>query len=538
VKTEIISVLYGAKLPTFKTLHGEFDALISLLKLEHAQLWETVSVLKQKNKEGAFLSYIAQTEERRCLDALDSYFLAQGRSVDGLAYDGLMVRKTHPDEVFSSDLLRCAETFVKEKTGYSVGLEIKPMVKTIDDTKLQTREEKEFDSYATLKARFEESHFYFVPTGAYCEVRNNSVSHFQDRHARTYFNTWILGQDKNGKPIPFFPRWVEDPSRRMVHEFVYKRAEDCSSTEFPLFMGFAYQHIACDPSDEEQKEAVVHFRDLVMAVCDDDEKVAEHVEKGFAHLIQHPFEKTNVITAFASPIEGAGKDTLMGIISRLVGHSFTAHYTSTEQFWDKHNDLSVGKGLVYLEEACSAMNKSKQGELKARATAETLSVNPKGFKGFNCPNIGRIYMTTNETEPFKVSKQDRRGFIIAPGGRLVGIDWVPIQKMIRTEAYMVSVGRYLEGLDLTDWNPTKFPDTAVKTAMKELAITSEEMFLQQWKCEEWVSASEMYNQYATFCAEERLSHAQNVKSFGMKLIHHGQFYQKKQVKTGAVYKSL
>jgi hypothetical protein len=412
------------------------------------------------------------------------------------------------------------------------------MVKTIDDTKLQTREEKEYDSYATLKARFEENHFYFVPTGAYCEVRNNVVNHFQDRHARTYFNTWILGQDKNGKPIPFFPRWVEDTTRRMVHEFVYKMAEDCSPSEFPLFMGFAYQHIEYEPSDEEQKEAVVHFRDLVMAVCDDDEKVADHVEKGFAHLLQKPFEKTNVITAFASPIEGCGKDTLMGIISRLVGSSFTAHYTSTEQFWDKHNDMSVGKGLVYLEEACSAMNKSKQGELKARATADSLSVNPKGFKGFNCPNIGRIYMTTNETEPFKVSKQDRRGFIIAPGGRLVDSDWVAVYKLIKTDGYSASIGRYLEGLDLEGWNPTKFPETAVKEAMKELAITSEEMFLIQWDCKEWVSASKMYDDYKDFCILGSLSHAQNVKSFGIKLIHHGKHYQKKHSNTGAVYQSI
>lgn len=538
VKTEIISVLYGAKLPTFKTLHNEFDALISLLKLEHAELWTTVSALKQKNREGAFLSYIAQTEERRCLDALDCYFLAQGRSVDGLAYDGLMVRKTKPDEIFPTDLLRCAEVFVKEKTGYAIGLEIKPMMKSIDDSKLLSREEKEYVSYSTLKARFEESHFYFVPTGSYCEIRDNKISHYTDRHATIYFNTWILGMDKKGESIPFFPQWVKDPTRRMIHEFVYKKAEECSSTEFPLFMGFAYQHLTCEPSEEEEKTAIAHFQDLVMAVCDDEQVVADHVIKGFAHLIQKPYEKTNVITAFASPIEGAGKDTLMGIITRLVGNGFTAHYTSTEQFWDKHNDMSVGKGFIYLEEACSSMNKTKQGELKARATAASLSINPKGTKGFECPNIGRMYMTTNETEPFKVSKQDRRGFIIAPGGRLVGSDWVSTYKMIMKEWYIVAIGHFLESIDLTAWDATKFPDTAVKTAMKELAVSSEEIFLKQWVCDEWIDASEMYRQYSEYCTREHLSHAQNVKSFGVRLIHLSAYFQKKRSNIAVLYKSL
>jgi hypothetical protein len=109
--------------------------------------------------------------------------------------------------------------------------------------------------------------------------------------------------------------------------------------------------------------------------------------------------------------------------------------------------------------------------------------------------------------------------------------------MITKEWYLVAIGHFLESVDLTGWNATKFPDTLVKKAMKELSVSSEEIFLKQWECDEWIGASEMYIQYAEYCAANRLSHAQNVKSFGVRLIHLTTYFQKKLTNTCTMYKS-
>lgn len=539
LKTMIIATLYGAKGSIFDILRAELDHLTTALSLQdyYQPLFQAVSQYKAQNRNGTFLAFVAQTEERKCLEALDTFFFSLGRLVDALAYDGLMLRKLFKDELLPVELLRQAEHFVLQRTGYSIHLEIKPMIMTIDVSLLMTKDEKEDAAYRSMKSEFERSHFYFVESGTYCEVLDHKVLHYQTKHALTYFNTWILASDSKGRSTPFFPRWIQDPTRRMIRRFVYKLPAECSSDEFPLFLGFDFQHLDADPSPDQSLRAVSHFQDLLLAVCDDDQKVADHVLHGFAHLVQRPFEKTGIITAFASPYEGTGKDTLMGIIARVVGPAFTAHYTSTDQFWDRHDDLSVGKGFVYLEEACSSLNKAKQGELKARATADTLSINPKGIRGFSCPNIGRIYMTTNEIEPFKVSPSDRRGFIISPGTRLVHSDWTPIQLMVRQPWYTVAIGRFLLSVDISLWIPTQFPETAVKAAMKELAVSSEELFLRQWSSPEYVHISTLYEQYVTFCVSHHFSHAQNAKSFGIKLIHHQKYFEKIHRNDGSHYKS-
>lgn len=534
-KTMIITVIYGAKIPAFKALHNELLALTLLLKDEHSNLWDAVSAQKQKNKEGAFLSFIAQTEERKCLDTLDAYFYAQGRSVDGLAYDGLQVRKTEPNETFPTDLLVCAKQFTKEKTGYDIGLEIKPMVKTIDDSLLSSKDEKEQVTYDTLKLKFEENHFYFVQSDTYCEVVDSKINHYKDSHAKTYFNTWIIGDDKNGVPNPFFPKWVKDPKRRMIHRLVYKKIEDCTSEEYPLFTGFKFQSLTAQPSDEERKIYEEHFKDLLMCACGDEEAVMIHVLKSFAHMIQKPFEKSNTMTVFASPTQGTGKDTVLSIIQNIVGDNYTAHYTNTDIFWDKHDDLAVGKGFVYLEEFCCTMDKAKQSLLKARITGLTLSINPKGIKGYNCPNMGHHYATLNGT--MKIDSNDRRINLVTPSDRNKYIDWDKVYELIKKEEYTVSIANLLENIDINGYNPSHYPETADKKAIKELSISSEEIFLKQWVKDDWVSATTMYEEYALFCTENHMSHALNVKSFGLKLIYHKSLYEKRTTKTGVQYKN-
>lgn len=76
---------------------------------------------------GSFLAYIAQTEENKCLLAMNSFFEDSGRTVSVLAYDGVMIRKLPVESEFPEPLLRACEEYVAEKTGYTITLAIKPM---------------------------------------------------------------------------------------------------------------------------------------------------------------------------------------------------------------------------------------------------------------------------------------------------------------------------------------------------------------------------------------------------------------------------
>lgn len=542
MKTMLIATLYGAQGTIFDPIRVELDYLTNVLKAQHPTLFEVVDSLKQKNKNGAFLAYIAQTEERKCLQAMDAYFFTHGRSVDALAYDGLMIRKESPDEIFPEELLRRAEAFVLEQTGYEIHLEIKPMEKTIDEKKLMTKEEKEDATYETMKQDFESNHFYFESTNTIIRKNaNGSLQHFELRHARVAFNGLLLGKNKQGKPILFIDKWIEDPSRKIIRDLVMKMPHECADDEYSLFQGFDYQRIHEKVEPEDEKEFITMFQDLVMANSGDEETVYNHVMNGFAHMIQRPFEKMGILTAFATPDQGTGKDTLMLIISKVIGPSHTAHYTSTEQYWDKHDTLMEGAIFVYLEEACARQNKEREGQLKSRITSSTLNCNPKGVKGYSVPNVANQYMTTNDAEPFKITEQDRRGFLIKPSSRLKDQDWNRVYDMIKRPAFIQTIGHYLEQISLAGWRPNQFPETQIKTEMKLISKTSEHLFMEQWNSKgKWVLGRDLYRTYKTFCEENELPFCHNVISFCKKLAYDSDktFQSKKGGKGLLKYASL
>jgi len=523
-KCTIIALMYGAEIPAFKKFQTDLDVLTTLLKEEHQTLFETVKRLKQKNINGAFLSYIAQTEERKCLDAMDSFFLQQNRSVDGLAYDGLMVRKVDKDEIFPIELLRKAEQFVKEKTGYDIILEIKPMVRDIDDSLLKSKAESLDETYLQLKKVFETNHFYFESTNTIVRINDDgSFSHFTLDHAKIALNNLKLETSKGS--VPFINKWIPDSNRRTIRRFVNKMPDDCMYDEMSLFKGFAYQKMNVSPSHSQRTSALTLFQDLVHAISGDEEIVYEYVLHSMARMIQQPLIKSNVLIAFASPVEGTGKDTVMLILKWLIGNDHTAHYTDTDTFWEKHDTGREGAIFVYLEEACSQLNKAKDGQLKALVTSDMINLNPKGFKPYSVPNLGNMWMTTNESEPFKVGEHNRRGMLIAPSARLLHADWTYIYQEIKTHSFLKSIGEYLADIDLSSFNPTKFPETNIKKEMKALAKSSEKIFFEQWtlpqeegKELEWISASDLFKEYRTYCSNHDLPHALNTISFCKRII--------------------
>jgi hypothetical protein len=381
-------------------------------------------------------------------------------------------------------------------------------------------------NYRNVLEEFEANHFYFIPSNCVAEVdENGSIVTYSKEHSFDYFNTWTY-EDKDGKKAPFIKRWWEDRSRRMILKIVSKSLEDCEKNEFPIFTNYHYENIDCDPTEEQREKAITSFNDLLSCVCNDEEIVTNYIRNTFAHLIQKPFIKNGKLIAFASPDEGTGKDTLMLIIMKIVGEHATAHYTSTDQFWDRHDTLSMGKPFIYLEEACSHQNKANEGRLKSKATSENISINPKGQKGINVPNIGRHFMTTNETQPFNTSQTDRRGIIIKPSTRLMKQDWNAFYKMLKSNWFIKSVGEYLYDINLTKWDANNdMPVTEIKKELQELSRSSEQQFLEQWEEKEWVTSGYLYRTYRSFCEENSLSHAQNAKSFGIKILHLKQYFK-------------
>lgn len=79
------------------------------------------------NADYTALALTLQTEERKCLMAIDTFFKQQGRQMDILIHDGGMVRKLANETCFPEQLMRDAENIVKEQLGYTIHLVNKPI---------------------------------------------------------------------------------------------------------------------------------------------------------------------------------------------------------------------------------------------------------------------------------------------------------------------------------------------------------------------------------------------------------------------------
>ena len=496
---------------------------------EHDKLYQHLKDQRKTNRDGSFVSHIIQTEERKCQTAMIDALEAAGYSVDVMSYDGCQVRNTNmPDSI-----LRDAEKAIKDATGYEVALKVKPFdtLEGLEDKK----EEDAYEVYKQMKVEWEKKHFYFKPSNTVVEeTAEKGLRHYTWEHSMDAFNDWLL-PSKNGsdEAFLFVREWRKDPARRNVDTLVYKMPEDCAANEASLFTGFAYKRITEQPTAEEAADAVNTFNDILSAICNDEAPVIEYVKRTFAHMLKKPFERTGVITAFASDIQGSGKDTIMLVIKRLIGNNHTAHYQSTDDYWDKHDTRQESAIFVYLEEACSGLNKAKANELKARITSDSISINPKGVKAYDVPNIGRQFMTTNETEPFKIEERDRRGMLIAPNARCVNYNWTEIYGKLYTSKYLRAIGEHLEAIDITNWNSRKFPETEIKAQIRELSMTSEKQFLEQWDTKgEWVSSDSMYTDYMSFCETARIPYTKNKMSLLKKIaIQKGQYYNTRELRS-------
>lgn len=130
-----------------KEIEKEVKSLISMCYGKYSEYHNVVK--KKENPQVSLFALILQTEERKCLMAMDEYLQSQGRQTDILIHDGLEVIKKDNELIFPEELLRGCEKFIKEKTGYDVKL----VQKEYENKYKKTEKEKEIidDVYATRK---------------------------------------------------------------------------------------------------------------------------------------------------------------------------------------------------------------------------------------------------------------------------------------------------------------------------------------------------------------------------------------------------
>jgi len=141
-KTSYLKVAYGGQIKLYSEHYNDDGVepegdithlkkvekeMVSIVDMCWAKFPQYHYIVKKKaNPKYSLFALILQTEERKCLLAMDEYLKTQGRQMDILIHDGGEVRKLDGETKFPEHLLRGMEQAVMTATGYAVRVSVKP----------------------------------------------------------------------------------------------------------------------------------------------------------------------------------------------------------------------------------------------------------------------------------------------------------------------------------------------------------------------------------------------------------------------------
>lgn len=489
------------------------------------------AIEKRPNKCSVLLSYVFQTEERKCLMALDSFLTSKGRYMGVLIHDGGCVEKQEGELQFPPELLVEGAAAIKEATGYDFRLTVKPLEHSY------TRPERAAHGYARMKSDFERN--CFLIGSIVCEeTEDGKIIEYKMPEAKTrWAHLQVNDIDQTTmapKKVPFLKKWIEDASRRFyrTRDFIPNR-DDCPSDVYNTFSGFAVEELLDAHSDIEDEEMLELIKPIIKHIsllcgCEPD-----YVLRFFAHIIQFPHIKCDVaiflrdMGGLLKEGGGVGKDTLLDWFGRMIlGSKYYLNVDDNSSLYGSFNSVLENKLLIYVQEACGKDNYGNYDKLKALITKREALINKKMIAQYAVADHSRWVFASNNQNPLPIRNGDRRFavFDVSAEHRNNKEYFTNLYAALNNDRVKVAFYKYLKTLE-TWRNPIEFqvnrPITAAYIDLRQINAAPHYKWLvhslRQGSLPERCTATELYQQFSHWYAKNdsrAAEHKLSATSFG------------------------
>ena len=272
------------------------------------------------------------------------------------------------------------------------------LAQPFDETGDLADEMTDEDDYARVKAQFELTHFQ--AGDAFIQVYNKSLRPFTKTGFYTKYEHMRYGKGQEF----FMNRWLKDADKRMYEQVDFLPPP----LPVPDTIFNTWDVSVSDFSNVETDESVDTsvFHTFFHKITNCGSTGYDYLFKYVAHLIQFPSEKPHVGMFFTSS-QGSGKDTLVKLINRLLGDSFTSFVNDPDHVFGKYNiQFRLNKLLVVLQEADNL--KYYSNKIKDLITCETANLAEKGIKAMTVRDYSRLFVFSNNQNIIKIEPDDRR----------------------------------------------------------------------------------------------------------------------------------
>jgi hypothetical protein len=509
-KTICISVIFGGwrdHHPLLPLMYQELKTLGILVSNTNPELFAVAKKDKdfkdKHNPHGSCLAVYIQNEERILLQQIDKFITAKGRSLDAWIHDGGCLRKLPNEESLDPLFLREIETSIKELTGYTITLAVKPMTHTFvfkEEDHIYPHDAIIDDLFACKKLveinpdkflRDGQELFMTNPeTGLWqpysLEDAKKIVSDKKDALVfKQYTATGIHPHNYGGdlKKVQTMLAWLPQcvPSGQVPIEFLGSLGEQ--------------------EGDPEKVKRVVELYDQLLSVISNNNKEKkDYLLKYLAHALQKPRDLPGVCLVVTGG-QGCGKDTTFDIFMKyVIGNTYAKDYDKSSHFFNEYDSSKGRKVMVKLQEADAKACAENAHTLKSLITGATMNINPKLKKEYTIANYGRYIFTTNEGNPINLEGDDRR-YVLYDCSMEKSKDkafWVDVYATLLHEDAGRILYTYFMGIDLSGFDIRTFPISEYQKGVQDDWKTIEEMFIADWDGDEG-SATDIYARYRSFC---------------------------------------
>jgi hypothetical protein len=504
----------------------EIQKLITGLS-EYKYIVDSVPESRIHNWLGSAFNRVMCVYENKILQSLIGILNKKQIEVCALCFDGLLMYGDHYDNI---ELIKEIESTINAEY---VGLNMKWAFKQhYSDLCLPDGWEPALEmkisggrDYDSVKRQFEETHLLISNKALFIrqtETDNIIMTKTQliTSNERISYDAVIKDEIQSKC---FVLDWLKDGENRMKYDMaVYPPDIQCPDSVFNLWRPFVMERVESCQKDEN---AISMIRGHIKILCGNDQVVADYLELWIAQMIQFPSVKSICPTLISD--EGAGKGTLMRLFERMLGGEKILQTTKPSQnVWGNFNGQMKNAFLVNLDELSKKEGEGADGYIKGLITEPKMTINEKGIIPYEISSYHRFLITTNNEDPVKTSKKDRRKLIIRASDELIGNrDYFDkMYAMLEDENAVKSIYEYFKGLPGADkFSNVPMPETQYHKDIKEAQTSPIELWLRQLTIDninlEYVdkSAMEQFEAFNIFKEDNKINFECSMPAFGLKI---------------------
>lgn len=228
----------------------------------------------------------------------------------------------------------------------------------------------------------------------------------------------------------------------------------------------------------------VRLLELLEYLCANEPAAGEvyaWILKWLAYPLQHRGAKMHSAIVVHGP-QGTGKSRFFEAYARIFGPY--GRVLGQEALEDKFNaDWAEKKLFILADEVLARQDMYHiKNRLKGFITGDTIRVNPKNVAAHSEKNQMNIVFLSNERMPLVLENDDRRHCVIWVPPKLSDAFFADVNAEIEAGG-VAALHQHLLDLDLGDFKPwTRPPMTRAKSDLVQLGRSSEERFLDEWRC--------------------------------------------------------